>query len=221
VAEKLKITLVDFVRAGNKHVRRSGAPKKVAHGGNGGGHFAAMSGNVLARDIGAETLVTVRGAIEDQTRLSALRFIAVFLGAQKHSKFQRHVEARQPRPAVELGPRNIVNADPAFGNDFQDFVYPHLAGIGHFQRASRDAPAIVHGENDGVKQLSIRGVEGTVNEYAEVVFAGHWGEGKLSASGSTHWCLAPCRPGCSAKRREDNRFRAAQPSEWPGRSAVS
>ena len=97
---------------------------------------------------------------------------AVFLGAEKEAEFQRHVEPRQRRIAIDLRPRDVMNAISAFRNDLADLVEAILGRIVGFKRATGAETRSDDREDNGVEKGAVVGIERTIDEDV-AVFRGH------------------------------------------------
>jgi len=97
---------------------------------------------------------------------------AVFLCAEEHAEFQRHVETGEGRIAAKLSARNIVYAVTAFSDYPADLVKPVVRRIVRLKRATCDEARPDYGEYHCVEELTIFRVKGAIDENVPI-FAGH------------------------------------------------
>lgn len=121
-------------------------PKKISHLGNNAISLSSMGGDILPSDIGTKFLVPVRIPIKHETQLLKLSARTKFLSTQIHPEFERHVEPWKPRLLIQLCPRDVVNANPAFRDNLKNLLQTDLARIADFLRAPGDEAAIVNGK---------------------------------------------------------------------------
>jgi hypothetical protein len=88
---------------------------------------------------------------------------------QEHAQLERHVEARQSAGGSHLGPRDVMHAVLARGDDLEDLVDPYLAGIIDFQGAPGSKAASEDREDDGLEKRPVLRVKRTVEEHTPVV----------------------------------------------------
>src|SRR6476659_5296004 len=120
--------------------------------------------NILARDIGAESLVPIPFSIEYKTALFLLSAIPIFLGTPKDAQFERHIEPGSARLLVHPCPRNVVNAVSAIPDDAIDLIDTNLAAVFGLLSTPRDISAIVNCEHDRAVEAPISFVERDVYE---------------------------------------------------------
>ena len=83
--------------------------------------------------------------------------------ANEQAEFEWHVEPRQPFVA-QFGTGEIVNRQPTLSYQSQQSLEPCLARSRGVQRATRFESAVENGENDGVEDGPILGIERAVDE---------------------------------------------------------
>jgi len=93
---------------------------------------------------------------------------AVFLCAEEHAKFKRHVKTRQGRFSIGFCPRDVMNAVTAFFDDLADFLEAIVRVVICFKRATRHKSGANDRKNNGVEEKLIAIVEGTVDEHIAV-----------------------------------------------------
>jgi hypothetical protein len=151
---------------------------------------------ILSCDVRYEFLIAVRIAIQNETNLTLLFSLSVFLGSQKHSEFERHIESRQFCFPIQLCSRNIVNSDPAFGDDLEYLAHAHLARIIYLLSAAGDIATIMDREYDRSKELPILPIERAIDEYAQLILAAH-----RRLRGSHGLCMSVLRGTATARWR--------------------
>jgi predicted membrane chloride channel (bestrophin family) len=120
--------------------------------------------NVLSCDVGNVSLLPVRFSIKDDTALFSLAAIPVPLCAEKHAKFERHVETRKGWIPIRFGARDIIHAVAALIDNREYLREPILSGVIGFERASSSETRPYHRENDGVEDWLVFCIERAVYE---------------------------------------------------------
>ena len=111
-------------------------------------------------------------SIQDERRLAAVESAAERLCTEKDTQFERHVEAWKQVLRVEFRGRQVVDAQPALGNNLEDLFDPHLAAIVDLQCAPRNEPACHDREHDRIGKLRILIIEWAIDEDAVFVVLG-------------------------------------------------
>ena len=90
--------------------------------------------DILSGDVGAELLISVRCAIQNERALGLLIRIAEFFSAQEQAELERHVEPREAGDAIELDPRDVMNRVLGTADDPYDLLKADVARVLNFQR---------------------------------------------------------------------------------------
>jgi len=127
--------------------------------------------NVLPGDIRDELLVSVRLTVENKSTFPPLNPDPEPFRGQEYSELQRHVEARQPVLAVELGAGQVMDGKPTLFDDREDRVDTNLAAIIYFKGAANAKATMDHGEHNRPEQRPVGIIERTIDENAGLVIA--------------------------------------------------
>ncbi len=128
--------------------------------------FAIMPMDVHAGEVGDETLIAILLDVEDQDALRLLVLATIALCAKKQPQFERHLEARQVMDRVEFGPRQVMNAVSAIGDQAIDLVDSRLAAIVELARVhgtsvvAEGKPAVARDREEAVPEGLVLDAEG-------------------------------------------------------------
>jgi hypothetical protein len=131
--------------------------------------LVVVARNVLAADIGQKFLVSVWLLIEDHADFLPVMPVSKALATQEQPQLERHIEARQFIDRIELGARNVVDAEFAARDNPNDFVHSNLPAVRDFQGTARREPAIYDGEDRRMEEAPVLEIKGTVDENALIV----------------------------------------------------
>ncbi len=120
--------------------------------------------NILAGNVGDKGPVAVCIPVQNQRRLFALIVTSKSSAPKKQPQLQRHVEPRQVGDGIELDRGEIVYAELAFFDDPFDLCQADIAGIVFLAGATSNKTEVAHGEDNGVEDRPVTGVEGAVDE---------------------------------------------------------
>jgi hypothetical protein len=111
-----------------------------------------------------ELLIAILLDVEDQQTLFPLSLAAIAPAAEEYSQFERHVESGQAVGAVELGPRQVVNAVTALDYDIVQLFQPHLPPVVRFPRRAGPESTGGDAEYERLEKRGVVVVEGAVDE---------------------------------------------------------
>jgi len=111
-----------------------------------------MGGDVDTGKVGCETLITISVGVQHEHGVIAKRATPEMFHAESDAEFQRHVEARQAAVAIELDPRDVVNAEPAGLEQSQDLLESQFTTIAYLERRPHIEAARQNREDDGIEQ---------------------------------------------------------------------
>lgn len=94
-----------------------------------------------------------------------LRWATKELAPKIETELKRHVKPRQVRPDAKPHCGNVVDSIGALHDHPRDVAEPHFAGVIDLERTTGYKPKITNGENDSVKNCSIRIIKWAINEY--------------------------------------------------------
>lgn len=126
--------------------------------------IAAMGMNIHSRQVGDESLITEWLNIENQCPFELLILAPETLRAQKEPQFQGHVEARETERLVQLGPRKVVDAIPAFLDQPIQLFHSHLPAIVKLARRTRTKRTGINAEDQCLKEGRVCRIERTVDK---------------------------------------------------------
>lgn len=136
----------------------------IAYDSECGGNVVVVGANILSRNIGAEFLIAIRFAVEDETSFPALRAIPEFPCAQENAQLERHVEARQTIVRVERRSGQVVYPELALADDPIEFVDSDLSAVLGLERTSGYETTVVDREYECAQKFLVPSVKRNVDK---------------------------------------------------------
>lgn len=142
------------------------ADEEVARRADHAGYGAAVFGDVDARKVGGEPLVTKTLGVEDEQLMIADRFASEVPSADRDAELDRHVEAGKPITLLDAG--DVVNAEATFSDQSHDLGKPELARVADLQGAADAKLAEQDRERNRIEQRLVLCVERAIDENGSV-----------------------------------------------------
>lgn len=123
--------------------------------------------DILACDVGQEFLMARRFGIQDQAGFAASILATEDTRADAQPQFEGHVEPRQLVLRIGFRSTDVMHAQRALLRDADGLADTGLGAIIDLRRATRPAPAIGGGEDQGMKDGPAVRVEAAVEDDAD------------------------------------------------------
>lgn len=110
-----------------------------------------MGLDILTSNVRDKGLIPESITVEDQARLSSLERVTEVFCSQAYAEFERHIESRQSRRSIYFDARQVMDAESATGNYFEDFMHSYLTAIILFQRTASYQTTVEHCKHYRIK----------------------------------------------------------------------
>ena len=127
-----------------------------------------MTKNILASYVRDKLLISIWFFVQDYTDLVKVLFTPEVFASEENAEFKRHVKTRKGIYRIEIGSRYVMNAVPAFRDDFHDSFKSVLTRVTDFQGTSGYKSSIMDSEDNGIKYRFVHVIKGTI--YKNIVF---------------------------------------------------